>query len=100
MQCFYVFLCGFAVFLPPLYPPLLLVLTQKCLMQTLYLVAKRICLGGILVAIQPSYGPIPLDQYYFGVTHLYGGPVHDVRYAIISWEKSAVPWDLAEAKLS
>ena len=28
----------------------------------------------------------------FGVTHLYGGPVHDVIiYVIISREKSAVP---------
>ena len=63
VQCFNVFLCGFAVFIPPL-RPLLLVLTQKRLMHTSYLVAKRICLEGILVAIQQSYGPIPLDQFW------------------------------------
>ena len=67
VQCLYVFLCSFAVFVPPL-RPLLLALSQKLLMQTSYLVAKRIYLGGILVAIQQSYGPISLDDQFWSDT--------------------------------
>ena len=87
VQCFYVFLCGFAVFIPPLRPP------PSCADSKTsdadFVLGHKKNLSWGFVAIQQSYEPILLIN--FGVMHLYGGPVHDVIYAIISWEKSAVP---------